>query len=54
MQAARFMEVGRIEVGGVPDPKPARGEVVVIDEEFGIRITEVIGHEQKPHGTAAP
>lgn len=23
----------------------ARGEVVVIDEEFGIRITEVIGHE---------
>lgn len=32
----------------------ARGEVVVIDEEFGIRITEVIGHEQKPHGTSAP
>jgi flagellar motor switch protein FliN len=23
----------------------ARGEVVVIDEEFGIRITEVVGHE---------
>lgn len=23
----------------------ARGEVVVIDEEFGIRITEIIGHE---------
>lgn len=32
----------------------ARGEVVVIDEEFGIRITEVVGHEQKPHGTPAP
>ena len=24
----------------------ARGEVVVIDEEFGIRITEVVGHEE--------
>lgn len=24
----------------------ARGEVVVIDEEFGIRITDVIGHEE--------
>lgn len=30
----------------------ARGEVVVIDEEFGIRITEVIGHEQTIHGDA--
>lgn len=28
----------------------ARGEVVVIDEEFGIRITEVVGHEQTIHG----
>jgi flagellar motor switch protein FliN/FliY len=26
----------------------ARGEVVVIDEEFGIRITEVIGYEEGP------
>ena len=26
----------------------ARGEVVVIDEEFGLRITEVIGAEQAP------
>lgn len=25
----------------------ARGEVVVIDEEFGIRITEIIGHDVK-------
>lgn len=25
----------------------ARGEVVVIDEEFGVRITEIIGYEQK-------
>lgn len=25
----------------------ARGEVVVIDEEFGIRITEIIGHDSK-------
>jgi flagellar motor switch protein FliN/FliY len=24
----------------------ARGEVVVIDEEFGIRITEVLGYEE--------
>jgi flagellar motor switch protein FliN/FliY len=24
----------------------ARGEVVVIDEEFGIRITEVVGYEE--------
>jgi flagellar motor switch protein FliN/FliY len=30
----------------------ARGEVVVIDEEFGIRITEVVGHESAPGGTA--
>jgi flagellar motor switch protein FliN/FliY len=28
----------------------ARGEVVVIDEEFGIRITEIIGHENKQVG----
>ena len=26
----------------------ARGEVVVIDEEFGIRITEVIGYQDGP------
>lgn len=26
----------------------ARGEVVVIDEEFGVRITEVIGYEDAP------
>ncbi|MDQ2650665.1 MAG: flagellar motor switch protein FliN [Actinomycetota bacterium] len=26
----------------------ARGEVVVIDEEFGVRITEVVGHEDEP------
>ena len=32
----------------------ARGEVVVIDEEFGIRITEVLGHEPPTHGAAAP
>ncbi|HEX4901210.1 MAG TPA: flagellar motor switch protein FliN [Acidimicrobiales bacterium] len=32
----------------------ARGEVVVIDEEFGIRITEVLGHEPPAHGSAAP
>src|SRR3546814_9430144 len=25
----------------------ARGEVVVIDEEFGIRITDVIGYEEE-------
>ncbi len=25
----------------------ARGEVVVIDEEFGIRITEIVGHDPK-------
>lgn len=25
----------------------ARGEVVVIDEEFGIRITEIVGHDHK-------
>lgn len=28
----------------------ARGEVVVIDEEFGVRITEIIGYEQKKPG----
>ncbi len=31
----------------------ARGEVVVIDEEFGIRITEVVGREQTIHGDPA-
>ena len=28
----------------------ARGEVVVIDEEFGVRITEVIGYQAAPRG----
>lgn len=28
----------------------ARGEVVVIDEEFGVRITEIIGYDQKTNG----
>lgn len=28
----------------------ARGEVVVIDEEFGVRITEIIGYDQKRQG----
>lgn len=28
----------------------ARGEVVVIDEEFGVRITEIIGYDQKKAG----
>jgi flagellar motor switch protein FliN/FliY len=28
----------------------ARGEVVVIDEEFGIRITEVIGYDESGRG----
>lgn len=27
----------------------ARGEVVVIDEEFGVRITEIIGYDNKPN-----
>jgi len=31
----------------------ARGEVVVIDEQFGLRITEVVGAE-RPAGSAAP
>jgi flagellar motor switch protein FliN/FliY len=35
----------------------ARGEVVVIDEEFGLRVTEVVGAEparQEPAAPAAP
>lgn len=28
----------------------ARGEVVVIDEEFGVRITEIVGYDQKKNG----
>ena len=32
----------------------ARGEVVVIDEEFGIRITEVIGYEDAGASPASP
>jgi flagellar motor switch protein FliN len=31
----------------------ARGEVVVIDEEFGLRVTEVVGAEQPQAGPAA-
>jgi flagellar motor switch protein FliN/FliY len=31
----------------------ARGEVVVIDEEFGLRVTEVVGAEQPLAGPAA-
>ncbi|WP_445147943.1 flagellar motor switch protein FliN [Baekduia sp. Peel2402] len=31
----------------------ARGEVVVIDEQFGLRITEVNGAERKPAGEPA-
>lgn len=31
----------------------ARGEVVVIDEEFGVRITEVIGYQATPRGGAS-
>ncbi len=27
----------------------ARGEVVVVDEEFGVRITEIIGYDPKPN-----
>lgn len=30
----------------------ARGEVVVIDEEFGIRITEIVGHDPTGHGVS--
>lgn len=36
MQAARFIEVGRMDVGGIPDPEPARGEVLVKVEAAGI------------------
>ncbi|HEV8623053.1 MAG TPA: flagellar motor switch protein FliN [Acidimicrobiia bacterium] len=32
----------------------ARGEVVVIDEEFGIRITEVVGYEDSGASPASP
>lgn len=31
----------------------ARGEVVVIDEEFGVRITEIIGYDAKKPGPTA-
>lgn len=31
----------------------ARGEVVVIDEEFGVRITEIIGYDTKKSGPRA-
>jgi flagellar motor switch protein FliN len=30
----------------------ARGEVVVIDEQFGLRVTEVLGQASIGHGTA--
>jgi flagellar motor switch protein FliN/FliY len=30
----------------------ARGEVVVIDEQFGLRITEVVGAERSPRAAA--
>jgi flagellar motor switch protein FliN/FliY len=32
----------------------ARGEVVVIDEQFGLRITEVVGAEEVTPGATAP
>jgi flagellar motor switch protein FliN/FliY len=32
----------------------ARGEVVVIDEEFGLRVTEVVSNEPAPAAVAAP
>jgi flagellar motor switch protein FliN/FliY len=32
----------------------ARGEVVVIDEEFGLRITEVVASESSPREDEAP
>lgn len=32
----------------------ARGEVVVIDSEYGLRVTEVVGAEQEPGADAAP
>jgi flagellar motor switch protein FliN/FliY len=31
----------------------ARGEVVVIDERYGLRITEIIEGQQEPHGAPA-
>ena len=31
----------------------ARGEVVVIDEQFGLRVTEVIGHPSSGEGAGA-
>lgn len=59
MQAARFIEVGRMLVGGIPDPEPARGDVVVkvaaagvcgtdrhiLKGEFPSRPPVVLGHE---------
>jgi flagellar motor switch protein FliN/FliY len=32
----------------------ARGEVVVIDEEFGLRVTEVVSSDPTPEPVAAP
>src|SRR5688572_17556628 len=32
----------------------ARGEVVVIDEEFGLRVTEVVSSESSPREDQAP
>jgi L-iditol 2-dehydrogenase len=59
MQAARFIEVGRMEVGSLKDPEPARGEVLVkvaaagicgtdrhiLKGEFPSRPPVVLGHE---------
>jgi flagellar motor switch protein FliN/FliY len=32
----------------------ARGEVVVIDEQFGLRVTEVLGHTSPGDGSSVP
>src|SRR4030088_1560261 len=32
----------------------ARGEVVVIDEQFGLRVTEVLGQSHSGEGVSAP
>jgi len=59
MQAARFIEVGRMDVGGIPEPRPVRGEVLVqvaaagvcgtdrhiLKGEFPSRPPVVLGHE---------
>ncbi|WP_210529819.1 alcohol dehydrogenase catalytic domain-containing protein [Rubellimicrobium arenae] len=59
MHAARLIDIGRMEVGGIPDPQPARGEVVVkvaaagvcgtdrhiLKGEFPSKPPVVLGHE---------